>query len=728
MGLVARALTKNFANPYGASAAGFPAFNPHVDRFRKGTAPNALEMINECLNAAYACVCLNSQLVASTPLRLYVRTGKGEPSRLRGWKQTAPITRKIYDRLRKNPNIANDVSEAADIEEVIRNPKTGEIHPVLELLNNPNGIDGQNNSIGLNRNSMIETVQRFLEVVGRAYWYLEENSLGTPSQLWVLASHLVQEIPDFQEQNIISRYLFGAGVSRRAYEPEEIIPFRMVDLHTVYLGGFSPMRAAFEKIKLLRSFDAHTNALLDNAGMPSALFTPSGEYNTIGEVEAERLRSKFRQMFAMAGRGGVLVAQWPGQLTPLNWPSRDIVDLEFSNAAKIIICNCFGVPVTKLERNDATRANAESGDYAHGKDAGIPRCRAMEAVLNRFLLPRFDDTGRLFFCFDSPVADDRNEYREDVKAMPHAVTRNEYRDFIGLDPVPWGDLPLAPNNVVPVDPTTGVPEDRTPEPVAIGGENNPAEEKPKAKSVVVGNIGPDGKAGPLPQGANIAAILQRIFLAQGQAVLAALENKSVEDVEGDYLARCNGHGPKIKEATALHAWKRAMRKDRNETLDNLTPEGIPKTFIDLSAWDAEIARQVMPVIELTAANAGQRLLTRIGASPDVFSVVERNIPKAAQEMTLKLSRAINQTTEDRLDQVISDIRDEISSGLMQGDTRPELRQRIQRVFHEASQERAETIARTESSRATHMGEKISAKESGVVKKKTWIASADCCPI
>src|SRR5205085_12621706 len=42
-------------------------------------------------------------------------------------------------------------------------------------------------------------------------------------------------------------------------------------------------------------------------------------------------------------------------------------------------------------------------------------------------------------------------------ALSGAVSRNELRAAVGLDPVPWGELPLVPGNMVQIDGRTGEP-------------------------------------------------------------------------------------------------------------------------------------------------------------------------------------------------------------------------------------------------------------------------------
>jgi phage portal protein BeeE len=218
--------------------------------------------------------------------------------------------------------------------------------------------------------------------------------------------------------------------------------------------------AAIEKIRIARKEDAHINSMLENMGRPDAVWSPKGdsEGGGIGSAEAQRVRSAFKASYAQAGRGGLLVSEFPGTLQPLQWAPQDIVEIERAQAIKTDICNAFGVPDAKLERNAANLAAAKTADYAHTKDAGVPRCLRSEETLNARLVPMFDPSGRLFVAYDSPVRDDEVFLFEQSRSAAEsgALTRNEIRASIGMSPVPWGDAPLAPAGMVAVD-TAGRP-------------------------------------------------------------------------------------------------------------------------------------------------------------------------------------------------------------------------------------------------------------------------------
>ena len=422
----------------------------YSDVFRKSRAPSPRELVQQLVGAAYACATLNADLVASATLRLYVatRAGDAEP---KGYLHSRPISRKASARLAADPMLADVIAGGASVREITR-------HPLLDLLKAP---QSDPDNPGLSGYDLRWMTQLYLESVGRAYWLIERDGLGVPVAIWLLRSHLVREVADSTGSRVIDHYEYGGSRGAR-YQPSEIVRFHFPDPENPYFGGYSPLMAAIEKIRISRKEDAHLNAMLENMGRPDAIWSPKGdsEGGGIGAAEAQRLRSAFRQSFSMAGRGGLMVSEYPGTLHPLQWPPQDIVEIQRAKAIKTDICNVFGVPDAKLERNAANLAGAKTADYAHKVDAGVPRLRRIEEALNARLVRMFDDSGRLFVAYDSPVPEDEIFELEQVRTAGQigALTRNEIRASVGLDPVPWGELPLVQNNMVEVDPTSGKPQ------------------------------------------------------------------------------------------------------------------------------------------------------------------------------------------------------------------------------------------------------------------------------
>jgi phage portal protein BeeE len=459
-------------NPYGATGSGYTAQPYAVDFFNRDPPPSPQQLVRENRNTAYACAVLNADLVAKTRLRLYVKTRVGESKpKQNPYRRTRKLSAKAIDRIAQKDN--SRTADADDIEEVTT-------HPVLNLLAKPNGPD--QDAVATSRYSLIELTQRYLEIVGRAYWWTPMDGPGkTPSEIWIFAPQYVTEWPGSANGPVISRYTFSIGSSPITYQPQEIIPFRFADPFTGgYTGGMSPLYAAFDRVKLDRQIDALTNANVSNGGRPSSLFIPSSDPDMGGEIGqdvAKRIRIALRAAYAQAGAGGVLVATHPGQLQVLNWPIQQLVEATRYGLLAEQICQCFGVPVTKLSRSNSNRASAESGDRAHAVDAGLPRLRRMEATLD-MLVNRFDDSGRFFFLYDDPPGmEDSDDIQKkwQTGAQYGEVTRNEYRDLLGLAPVPGGDIFLVPNTFAPLNP------DGTPNLAYYKGGNPPPGEATPGK-------------------------------------------------------------------------------------------------------------------------------------------------------------------------------------------------------------------------------------------------------
>jgi hypothetical protein len=156
---------------------------------------------------------------------------------------------------------------------------------------------------------------------------------------------------------------------------------------------------------------------------------------------------------------------------------------------------------------------------------------------------------------------------------------------------------------------------------------------------------------------------------------------------------------------------------------------LPATFPSLANYDDPMASAMTPILSLYWDEAGQVTRGKLGLDPDEWSVVDVHTQLKIRESALEFCHATNATTSLDLATALGRLREEFVAGIVtHGESIPELRKRVQSVFTKASDSRAETIARTEASRAVHAGSLESAKSSGVVAGKAWLLSANACPI
>jgi HK97 family phage portal protein len=312
---------------------------------------------------------------------------------------------------------------------------------------------------GYNRFDLWELTQTYLEVHGRAFWYLAMNpALGVPDEIWVLPGQNVtpKRAPDSARP--IDYYEYRTGASEQRFRPEEVILFRYPDPREPYTGGLSPLRACYEQVALLSDYAAMKKAVYENQAIPSALLTPA---DVIGEEERDRLEAQWNQRFRKGGAGRVVVTEASMKLQVLSHSLGDLAQLAEMGATKEDVMNAFHVPVSYFTK-DTNLANLQAADHQHKSLAIAPRLTRRDEKLNEQLVPLYDPTGRLFLASDDPVPVNQElGFREREIDMKYGiVTVNEVRGERGLPPVP---------RPVPISSPSAAPDGTSPSPTHGAG-------------------------------------------------------------------------------------------------------------------------------------------------------------------------------------------------------------------------------------------------------------------
>jgi hypothetical protein len=160
-------------------------------------------------------------------------------------------------------------------------------------------------------------------------------------------------------------------------------------------------------------------------------------------------------------------------------------------------------------------------------------------------------------------------------------------------------------------------------------------------------------------------------------------------------------------------------------------ENLPAIFVALDLWQKWrdlLAQASLPVIELYYEEAAERLITRVGASADVFKVVRPFLSAAADQASLEFADETNRTTRMQLAAALEETREAVRSNVVEGDGIAALTEKINTIFEDAETWRAKRIATTESSRAIHTAQVMSATASGNVARLKLLLSADACDV
>ncbi len=107
-----------------------------------------------------------------------------------------------------------------------------------------------------------------------------------------------------------------------------------------------------------------------------------------------------------------------------------------------------------------------------------------------------------------------------------------------------------------------------------------------------------------------------------------------------------------------------------------------------------------------------------------FDLFNPRVIDAVDAHTFEFCRTTLDTATTDLTTAMRSIAELLKEGLGKGEATQLLAKKIRSIF--ANPERAYTIAATESSRFTHSGQLMTAKDSGLNLRKKWLASSDAC--
>ena len=367
----------------------------------------------------YAAASINANAVAALPLRLYAKKDATPlPTR------SIPRGRKAYmmgdlsgDARPSASVMRKAVAYGDDFEEV-----TGS-HPITDLLSRANPF----------LNGFDLSVLRILygELTGNAYLHpIIDEASGLPAEIWPLAPHYVEVIPDDDE--FIRGYCYGVDSQhKQIFEPDEVIHFRRPNPGN-YFYGLGKVEAAWGCIQANEAVHEMDLATFANQARPDYAVVVKG--NATGD-QLDRFQQQVENKLRGTRKNGSFLAMSGDvQFTPLNFPPKDLAGRE-----EIVeeIAAVFGVPVSMLKANDPNLASAQTGFAQWREGTILPLCRMDEEELNQSLLPMFGLEDTHCLAYDNPVpADKAYELQERQTAVAGGWrTPNEARIEEGREPI-----------------------------------------------------------------------------------------------------------------------------------------------------------------------------------------------------------------------------------------------------------------------------------------------------
>lgn len=327
-------------------------------------------------------------------------------------------------------------------------------HPLVTLLRRPNPHMDE---------AMFHAARRIYQLLsGHSYWEVVRSRAGQPVELWPLRPDWVR--PIIGRQGLLGWEYAPPGVPSIRLRPDQVIDFPVFDPLSLF-GGTSPAVVAGYAVDTDNAVSRFAKDFFERGALPAGLLTTT---QRLLESDIERLRAQWQSRYGGAANWvsapAIIDSEASYQRISMSADEMGIEALDSRNEARI--CMVLGVPPIIIGANvgleRATYSNYAEARASWWQDTLVPMLRQDAARLRLTLLPEFGDDLDLEWDLDEVPA-----LQEDASAIwtrarealaSGGITVNEFRDLLGLEQVPGGDVFLRPLTLAPVSPDTDLTE------------------------------------------------------------------------------------------------------------------------------------------------------------------------------------------------------------------------------------------------------------------------------
>jgi HK97 family phage portal protein len=334
------------------------------------------------------------------------------------------------------------------------------LHPLYRLLGAGGGRQPNKLTTSFNFRKLTSID---LELVGNAFWWVEQETGTQPTALWRLRPDRMAPIINRNDGELLGWGYGTGGVGSSAgaatFLPEEVVHFKFPSpIKDPYLG-MGTLRAAVYAVDIEEGNKRFQHQFFERGAQLSILLSTEAQMD---ETEMNLILDQFEERHAGADRAWQPAILTGGmKATPVSSNNKEIEALGLMAFTADDILSTFGVPKTKLGLGEKiNRANADAMDVSFNRETINPRLRNMEEQMEASLLPFYPqpvEPRRLEIDFDNPVPSDREFDLEETRTLTDGglLTVNEARQRHGLAPFDdvFGAKVMLPSMVTMVDPT-----------------------------------------------------------------------------------------------------------------------------------------------------------------------------------------------------------------------------------------------------------------------------------
>lgn len=298
-------------------------------------------------------------------------------------------------------------------------------HPFEQLLKNPNPVDSQL--------ELMQGTSDNYKLNGNAIWWQnKENADAEPDEIWPIAYHMVQPIPDRQLYIDHYDYFPGNGKTLRL-ETWEVVHFKTYNPNSRFVG-LSPLESLAITLRgdqSMRTTSTSTYAQ-HNGAPPSILaFKDYPNKDSWTSIKQEVRESADRnQMMMLRGVGdGVTWLQ-----RAMSNKDADFIAMLSKNMEDVF--NRMAPGLLGMLSKDATEATALASRATYSEKTLWPMMQVFAQKISSDILPAYAYGQRLVGYFDDPRVVDRKLQLEEQTAYERSHTIEEVRkEFYQDDPL-----------------------------------------------------------------------------------------------------------------------------------------------------------------------------------------------------------------------------------------------------------------------------------------------------
>lgn len=525
------------------------------------------------------------------------------------------------------------------------------------------------------------------KLTGEAFWWKVRDGRGKVVELWNLRPDMITIVSD--PQNFIKGYtLRKVNGEEVNFEPQDIIHFKEPNPLDVY-RGLSPLKPAQSRIQTEEHATNFQRDFFLNNARPDALLISE---DLLAPEQRDELKAGWNSRHQGKGKNsriGILEGGMTYQQVSVTQKEMDYIEsLKFTRDDILV---AFGVPKSVITTDDVNLANANSGLRTFLSETINPEMSVLTEVINEMLvIPDFGE--RFYVDFEDPTPLDREmQLKEYTAGYGKWLTANEIREGLNLEPQKGGDILAEPTGGVATNPTAPVAPD--PQKIFRGRSHL------QKKLQMIEELSVD--------------IKKSLKLAKNKGKQSLLKGDIRESYKAFINKKIDKRAQKFQKEVQSESDRQLKRVLKTVHGKDIT-KGVGFNF-DKKKEVQIFTELALPFMKEAALESGQEALDLVGLG-EAFNYTEV-LEKRLIERAKFFATSVNDTTLEKLSKTLAE-------GLDAGEGTTELANRVQDVYVEFSNYRAESIARTESTAVNNEGFLEAYQQSKVVNSMEWISSHD----